>query len=186
MMVSSLCHFLALLEKSFSHPLIRADEWTPEWVWTLEKNVSCPRVGFFEVFVKKQKKKGHVVTVMIKLYRIYVKIRYRHLSKNCPTVASWKAACSLLQFPLALLYSCICFPYFLVDVGGTLYSRCLCRVIEHLYIFVKIDGVKPILQRQEWKFPVSFCFTSFHVTATKILWLWGGVSIKLAKIIVPL
>jgi hypothetical protein len=74
----------------------------------------------------------------------------------------------------------------LIDVVGTLYSRYPCRVIEHLYIFVKIEGVKPILQRQEWKFPVSSYFTSFHVTAIIILWLWGGVSIKLAKIIVPL
>jgi hypothetical protein len=54
-------HFLAVGGKSSSLLLIRVDERAPEWVLTLEKNIPCPRTGFFEAFVTKQKKKGHVV-----------------------------------------------------------------------------------------------------------------------------
>jgi hypothetical protein len=68
-------------------------------------------------------------------------------------------------------------------VGGALYSRYPCRVLEYLYIFMKIGGVELILQRQELKFP-AFFLLHLHVNGTKIHYFGAGISIKLATIMV--
>jgi hypothetical protein len=75
-----------------------------------------------------------------------------------------------LQFPLALLCFCICFPSFLIDVGGTLYSPYPHGVIEHLHFFCENHWSGTHTSKEGMEISGLLYFTSFMRLG--LLWGW--------------